>query len=172
MTLYALCFYILAGLILGATGLAVTRRHPVHAVVYLILSFLGSALLFTLLGAPFLAALEVIIYAGAVMVLFLFVIMTLKAEVLVEAGLKGRKWLPALSLGFLYLVLVGLIIFFNPRGRIPLQAAMATPRALGRFVFEKYWLAVELISLLLLIGLVAVIQLGRGVPENKNGEKT
>ena len=71
----------MAAVIVAATGLAITRRHPVHAVVYLILSFLGSAMLFYLLGAPFLAALEVIIYAGAIMVLFLFVIMMLKAEV-------------------------------------------------------------------------------------------
>ena len=80
MTVYALIFYVVAGFILVATGLAITRRHPVHAVVYLILSFLGSALLFYLLGAPFLAALEIIIYAGAIMVLFLFVIMMLKEE--------------------------------------------------------------------------------------------
>ena len=78
MTVYAIIFYVVAGFILVATGLAITRRHPVHAVVYLILSFLGSALLFYLLGAPFLAALEIIIYAGAIMVLFLFVIMLLR----------------------------------------------------------------------------------------------
>ncbi len=171
MTLYALCFYGLAGLILSATGLAVTRRHPVHAVVYLILSFLGSAMLFYLLGAPFLAALEVIIYAGAIMVLFLFVIMMLKAEVLVETGLNRRKWIPAMALGLFYLVLVLLLVFLDPRGRLPLKAAMATPQALGRFVFERYGLAVELISLILLIGLVAVIQLGRGMRENKNEER-
>ena len=61
MTLYGICFYLIAALILVATGLAVSRRNPVHAVVYLILSFLGSAMLFYLFGAPFLAALEVII---------------------------------------------------------------------------------------------------------------
>ena len=80
MTLYSVIFYVLAALILVSTGFAITRRNLVHAVVYLIISFFGSALLFYLLGAPLLAALEVIIYAGAIMVLFLFIIMMLKVE--------------------------------------------------------------------------------------------
>ena len=75
MSLFAVIFYILAAVILAATAMAVTRRDPVHAVVYLVGSFFGSAMLFFLLGAPFLAALEVIIYAGAIMILFLFIIM-------------------------------------------------------------------------------------------------
>jgi NADH-quinone oxidoreductase subunit J len=162
MTFYTICFYLLAMVIIAATVLAITRRHPVHAVVYLVLSFLGSAMLYYLLGAPFLAALEVIIYAGAIMVLFLFVIMMLKAEVILEAQLDWRKWMPAILLSLIYLVLALLLVAADPRSRIPLQPAMASPRALGRFVFERYWLSVEMISLLLLVGLVAVIQLGRG----------
>jgi NADH-quinone oxidoreductase subunit J len=152
----------LAMVIVAATVLAITRRHPVHAVVYLVLSFLGSAMLYYLLGAPFLAALEVIIYAGAIMVLFLFVIMMLKAEVILEGQLEWRKWIPAILLSLIYVVLALLLVATDPRSRIPLQPAMASPRALGRFVFERYWLSVEMISLLLLVGLVAVIQLGRG----------
>ena len=113
MTFYALCFYLVSAVILTATALAITRPHPVHAVVYLILSFLGSAMLFYLLGAPFLAALEVIIYAGAIMVLFLFVIMMLKAEVIIEARLTWRKWLPAVFLGLIYFVLAWLLVFLG-----------------------------------------------------------
>ncbi len=78
MNLYAGIFYLLGAVILGATALAVTRRNVMHAIVYLVLSFFGTALLFYLLGAPFLAALEVIIYAGAIMVLFLFIVMMLE----------------------------------------------------------------------------------------------
>ena len=170
MTFYTICFYLLAMVIVAATVLAITRRHPVHAVVYLVLSFLGSAMLYYLLGAPFLAALEVIIYAGAIMVLFLFVIMMLKAEVVLEAQLDWRKWMPAILLSLIYLVLALLLVAADPRSRIPLQPAMASPRALGRFVFERYWLSVEMISLLLLIGLVAVIQLGRGKGKNQDKE--
>ncbi len=171
MTFYALCFYLISAVILTSTALAITRRHPVHAVVYLILSFLGSAMLFYLLGAPFLAALEVIIYAGAIMVLFLFVIMMLKSEVIIEARWDWWKWAPAVFLGLIYFILAGLLVLLDPRGRILLKMAVATPQALGRFVFERYWLSVEMISLLLLIGLVAVIQLGRAKEKNPGEEK-
>ena len=65
---------------MAATAVAITRRNLVHAVVYLIFSFFGTAMLFYLFGAPLLAALEVIIYAGAIMVLFLFVVMMIRVE--------------------------------------------------------------------------------------------
>jgi NADH-quinone oxidoreductase subunit J len=168
MTFYTLCFYLLALVIVAATALAITRRHPVHAVVYLVLSFLGSAMLYYLLGAPFLAALEVIIYAGAIMVLFLFVIMMLKAELILEARMAWRKWIPAILMSLIYLVLAWLLVAADPRSRIPLQPAMTSPRTLGRFIFQRYWLSVEMISLLLLIGLVAVIQLGNGKTKNQD----
>jgi NADH-quinone oxidoreductase subunit J len=170
LTFYTVCFYLLALVIIAATVLAITRRHPVHAVVYLVLSFLGSALLYYLLGAPFLAALEIIIYAGAIMVLFLFVIMMLKSEVVLEDQFEWKKWMPAIVLSLIYLVLALLLVSHDPRSRIPLQPALASPRELGRFVFERYWISVEMISLLLLISLVAVIQLGRGKGKNQNKE--
>ena len=68
MTLYSILFYLISALIVIATSMAVTRRNMVHAVLYLVLSFFGTAMLFYLLGAPFLAALEIIIYAGAIMI--------------------------------------------------------------------------------------------------------
>lgn len=171
MTVYAIIFYVVAGFILVATGLAITRRHPVHAVVYLILSFLGSALLFYLLGAPFLAALEIIIYAGAIMVLFLFVIVLLKGEAAAEVGMTPAQWAPALVLGLVFLLVAVLLVITDPRSRVPLEMAVASPRAFGRFIFEKYWLALEIISLILLVGLMAVIQLGRSNGEGKNEER-
>ena len=170
MTVYAVIFYVVAGFILVATGLAITRRHPVQAVVYLILSFLGSALLFYLLGAPLLAALEIIIYAGAIMVLFLFVIMLLKEEAAAEAGMTAAQWAPAMVLGLVFLVVAVLLVFADPRSRVPLEPAVATPKAFGRFIFEKYWLSVEIISLILLVGLMTVIQLGKSSGEGKNGK--
>ncbi len=161
MTLYAIIFYAVAGLILVATVFAITRRNPVHAVVYLVISFFGSAMLFYLLGAPFLAALEVIIYAGAIMVLFLFVVMILRVESVRVAGFSLRAWMPAVLLGFIFLVLSTLLLVEEPGSRTTLQSAMALPREFGRFLFQRYWLAVEIASLLLLIALVAAIQLGR-----------
>jgi NADH-quinone oxidoreductase subunit J len=162
VTLYALCFYLSAAVILAATVLAITRRHPVHAVVYLSLSFLGSSLLFYLLGAPFLAALEILIYAGAIMVLFLFVVMMLKVEETEVRGLALRPWAPALILGLAFLSVVVLLAANDPASPVPLRRAVVAPRAFGGFIFERYWFAVELVSLLLLVGLMAAVHLGRG----------
>jgi NADH-quinone oxidoreductase subunit J len=162
MTLAAIIFYVIAALILVATGLAITRRNPVHAVVYLIISFFGSAMLFYLLGAPFLAALEVIIYAGAIMVLFLFVVMILGVESVRAPGFSLREWMPAVLLGFVFFALAVLLVVKDPGSHVILQSAVVKPREFGRFLFERYWLAVEIISLLLLIALVAAIQLRRG----------
>ena len=80
MNIYAIMFYLLGAVIVAATALAITRRNVMHAIVYLVLSFIGTALLFYLLGAPFLAVLEVVIYAGAIMVLFLFIVMMLEIK--------------------------------------------------------------------------------------------
>ncbi|MFZ3209461.1 MAG: NADH-quinone oxidoreductase subunit J, partial [Geobacteraceae bacterium] len=92
-------FYILAVVMVVATVFAVTEKHTVHAIVYLVTSFFALAVLFYLLGAPVVAVFEVIIYAGAIMVLFLFVIMMLDLGAPEQMeGLKLRDWWPALAL--------------------------------------------------------------------------
>jgi NADH-quinone oxidoreductase subunit J len=161
MTLYALIFYFLAAVIVAATALAVTRRNLVHAVVYLVVSFLGSAMIYYLFGAPLLAALEVIIYAGAIMVLFLFIIMMLRPEWTVEDGFPLRRWLPAAAVGLVFLAVVALLVSTDPGSRVVLQAAVVRPRVFGRFLFQRYWLAVEIISLVLFIVLIGALYLGR-----------
>ncbi len=165
MTWYGAVFYLVGIIILGASVLAVTRRNTVHAVICLIVSFLGTAVLFYLLGAPFLAALEVIIYAGAIMVLFLFVIMTLRMETSAEQGTSVGRWGPGVLLGILFLLLIVFMVIRDPAGRVILEMSLAEPATFGRFVFQNYWLAVEIISLLLLVALVAVIHLGKGKGE-------
>jgi NADH-quinone oxidoreductase subunit J len=171
MTLYAFIFYALAAVILAATLLAITRRNLVHAVVYLIISFFGTAMVYYLLGAPFLAALEVIIYAGAIMVLFLFIIMMLRVEKTGERRFSLGQLLPPMFLGLVFLVLVGLLAFTDPGGRVVLEAATASPRTFGRFLFQRYWLAVEIISFLLLIVLIGALFLGRA-PEKRRPKGT
>ena len=161
MTLYSVIFYVLAALILLSTGLAITRRNLVHAVVYLILSFFGSAMLFYLLGAPLLAALEVIIYAGAIMVLFLFIIMMLKVEGFEEQFYPVRQLIPALGMCAVFIFAGILMIIGDPEIRIPLKAAVAEPVFFGHYLFRKHWLAIEIVSLLLLIAVIAVLYLGK-----------
>lgn len=161
MNLYAGTFYLLAAVTLGSTALAVTRRNVMHAIIYLVLSFFGTALLFFLLGAPFLAALEVIIYAGAIMVLFLFIVMMLEIRPAEQPlGLYLRQWLPAVVLGALSLAALVLIIF-ESGGDLSLPLAAASPREFGRFLFQKYWFSVEIVSFLLLVALVGALYLGR-----------
>jgi NADH-quinone oxidoreductase subunit J len=167
MNLRALVFYLLAALILAATGLAVTRKNPVHAVVFLIFSFLGTAMLFFLLGAPFLAALQIIIYAGAIMILFLFVIMMLNVDEAERTGFALFRWMPSIVLGLLFLALSALAVLRESGSAALLKPVVATPRGFGRFVFENYWLAVEIISFLLLRGLLAAVLVGRGKREGR-----
>jgi NADH-quinone oxidoreductase subunit J len=172
MTLYSVIFYILAMIMIAATVLAVTRRVLVHSVVYLIVSFLATGLLFYLLGAPFLAALEVIIYAGAIMVLFLFIVMTLAVEVREQKGLESfRQWIPAIVLGVISFFVTGVLIFEAPGSRETLHTGTATPAALGQFIFKNYWFPVEIASFLLLIGLVGTLYLGRREPKEA-GDQT
>lgn len=159
LTLFGAIFYLLAAFIVAATALAVTRRDPIHAVVYLVISFLGSAVLFYLLGAPFLAAMQVIIYAGAIMVLFLFVVMMLRS------GSGGKRaalqWAPAALLGLVFLMMATLMATMDSGASLQLQLAVSTPRDFGKFIFSRYWFAVEIVSLLLFLALLAAIHLGR-----------
>jgi len=127
MSIYSIIFYILAAFILVTTGLAISRRNLVHAVVYLIFSFFGSAMLFYLFGAPFLAALEVIIYAGAIMVLFLFIIIMLKVETVNERLFPLSQWLPAAFFGLVYIILWAVLIIMDPNSKINLTTARAEP---------------------------------------------
>jgi len=161
MTIYSIIFYLLAILILVTTGLAISRRNMVHAVVYLIFSFFGSALLFYLFGAPFLAVLEVIIYAGAIMVLFLFIVMMLKVETDGERLFPLSQWLPAAVCGVVYLVLGLALVAADPGRHSVLKTARAEPGAFGQFIFQKHWLSIEIVSLLLLVAVIGALLLAR-----------
>lgn len=171
MSLYSVMFYLLGIFVLASTTLAVTRKNPVHAVVFLIISFLGSAVIYFLLGAPFLAALEVIIYAGAIMILFLFLIMMLRVDRAEKKFPSLPHWLYVAFPGILFIILGAMIMFSDPEGAKVLKPAKASPAGFGRFVFENYWLGVEIVSLLLLIGLLAAVLVGRGKDEEPPPEK-
>ena len=161
MQKYEVLFYLIGGLILLATVLAVTRRDLVHAVVYLVVSFFGTAMLFYLFGAPLLAALEVIIYAGAIMVLFLFIIMMLRIDDVREHLFPLRQWVPALLMAVVYLAVGGVLLYIDGESWAPLAPAIAEPRAFGAFVFERHWLSIEIVSLMLLVALIGALHLGR-----------
>lgn len=161
MTFYTIIFYILAGVIVVATAVAITRRNLVHAVIYLIFSFFGTAMLFYLFGAPLLAALEVIIYAGAIMVLFLFIIMMIKVDSLEELMFPLSQWLPAAGFGLIYLIVGFLMILTTPGTEIHLRLFLATPKELALYVFQRDWFSIEIVSLLLLVALIGALHLGK-----------
>ncbi len=156
-------FYLSAFIAVLATVLVITRTNAVHALLYLIVSLLAVALIFLTLGAPFVAALEVIIYAGAIMVLFIFVIMMLNLSA--DAASQERQWLqisvwkgPAL----LSAVLSGELGYILVAEHVRLsRMEMIAPKQVGIALFGPYVLAVELASMLLLAGLVGAYHLGR-----------
>lgn len=159
MTALRVLFYVLAVMIVVSTALAITRRNLVHAVIYLIQSFFATAVLFYLLGAPVLAALEIIIYAGAIMVLFLFIIMTLVGGY-ARAGRNYRQWILPSLLGMVSLAASGVLLLLAPAAKTGLVAASASPAAFGRHLFDKYWLPIEIVSFLLFVALVGALYLG------------
>jgi len=160
-------FYIAAFTALVSTLMAVTRRNPVHALLYLIVSFLSLALVFFILGAPFAAALEVIIYAGAIMVFFVFVIMMLNLGEMPKELVSGKKesllapetWVgPAALVVVLMAELLYVLIHIQGLGQ---TGGAVPPKRVGAALFGPYVLATELASMLLLAGLVGAYHLGR-----------
>jgi NADH-quinone oxidoreductase subunit J len=163
MNIHAVIFYVLGAVMVAATALAVTRKNVMHAIVYLVLSFIATSLLFYLLGAPFLAVLEVVIYAGAIMVLFLFIVMMLEIKSADQTpGGFLRQWWPALALGGISGIVLFVFIILDPGSNLVLPLVTVPPPAFGRFLFQKYWLGVEIASFLLFVALVGALYLGRG----------
>ena len=162
-------FYIASAVAVLATLLAITRLNAVHALLYLIVSLLAVAVVLFGLGAPFVAALEVIIYAGAIMVLFVFVIMMLNLGP--HATDQEHRWMtPSAWIGpslLSLILLLELIPLFATASGPPNGAAVVDARKVGAALFGPYVLAVELSSLLLLSGLVGAYHLGRRTPEEK-----
>lgn len=161
-----IAFLAAAAVAILATVLAVTRLDAVHALLYLIVSLLAVAVIFYTLGAPFAAALEVIVYAGAIVVLFVFVVMMLNlGRAAVE---RERAWTrPGMWIGPGLLALILLAELATVlAGAPPAAGGMREigPRAVGAALFGPYLLAVELASLLLLAGLVGAYHLGRRGP--------
>src|SRR3990170_4955093 len=156
-------FYISAAVAVISTVFVVTGKNAVHALLYLIVSLLAVALIFFALGAPFVAALEVIIYAGAIMVLFIFVIMMLNLGP--TATEQERNWLtfdiwrgPAILCIILAIEVVYMLTLGDTR---PSGVTEVTPKAVGIVLFGPYVLGVEIASMLLLAGLVGAYHLGR-----------
>lgn len=157
-------FYLTSAVTISSVIMVVTRVNAIHALLYLVVSSLSLAVIFYLLGAPFVAALEVIVYAGAIMVLFVFVIMMLnmgpRAEVQERALLKPTIWIGPSLLAAILLAILIFIITQQPYGADS-PATIVESREVGAALYGPYLLAVELASVLLMAGLISAYHLGR-----------
>lgn len=156
-----IAFYVAGAVAVISTVLMLTRLNVVHALLYLIVSLLGVAVVFYVLGAPFVAALEIIIYAGAIMVLFLFVVMMLnlgkQAVGLEKQWLTPGIWIgPALLTSILLLEVVHLVRALP----VALGTGVVDPKSVAIALFGPYLIGVELASMLLLASLVGAYHLG------------
>ena len=160
-------FYLAAAVAVAGTLMTVTRLNAVHALLYLIVSLLAVSVVFYLIGAPFIAALEVIIYAGAIMVLFIFVVMMLnlgeRATATERTWLKPKMWIGPVVLA---VILLGEVIYLLARtGMQEGTEGIVEPKQVGIVLFGPYLIGVELASMLLLGGLVGAYHLGWRRPE-------
>ncbi|MBQ0748938.1 MAG: NADH-quinone oxidoreductase subunit J [Roseovarius sp.] len=166
MTFAAMAFYLFAVSLLTGGLMTVISRNPVHSVLWLILSFISAAGLFVLLGAEFVAMLLIIVYVGAVAVLFLFVVMMLDVD-FAELKAEMAKYMPlALLIGVILLMQFGLV-FGNWQMADGAEAARAavTPEgventaALGLLLYDKYFILFQLSGLILLVAMIGAIVL-------------
>jgi len=157
-------FFLFAGLAIAAALLMVTHKNPVYCAIFLIITFFALAVLYFLLGAQFLSVVQVIVYAGAIMVLFVFVIMllNLSEEARLPAGRSyqtgfGIAFAAILAVQLLVMVAAGTRLIGSLTGEAP---ASGTVEKLGATLFSTYLYPFEVASVLLLTGIVGAIILG------------
>jgi len=165
MTVFAFIFYLFAATTVIGGLMTVVSRNPVHSVLWLILAFLSSAGLFVTLGAEFVAMLMIIVYVGAVAVLFLFVVMMLDVD-FAELKAEMTKYLPlALLIGVVILMQLSLAFgvwgfSYGVEGRIAAPVGdIDNTRALGLLIYDKYLLLFQLAGLILLVAMIGAIVL-------------
>ena len=174
-----LSFYLFAALTILSGGMVITARNPVHSVLWLILAFFNAAGLMVLVGAEFIAMLLVIVYVGAVAVLFLFVVMMLNIDFAeLRAGFIRHFPLGLLlALVLLAEVLVGLgaigaggIKLGTPDGSAAAAAGMSNIQAIGHLLYGKYLFLFEAAGILLLVAMVGAIVLTHRKREGVRGQ--
>ena len=156
-----LFFYLFAGVTCLAGLMVISSRNPVHSVLFLILAFFNSAGLFVLLGAEFLAMLLVVVYVGAVAVLFLFVVMMLDIN-FAELREGFQRYMP-LGLGVGGILLTEILFVFFNREEMPknmnLVSEVSNTRALGRVLYTDYIYLFQVAGLILLVAMIGAITL-------------
>ncbi len=162
----AIAFYVFAAVLIGSAGLVVSSRNPVHSVLFLILAFFNAAGLFLLAGAEFLAMILVIVYVGAVAVLFLFVVMMLDVNFdQLREGVQRYAPVGAAVGALLFLELIFTVAGWQFVPNATLQLASATPAglsnttALGQLIYTHYIFLFQCAGLILLVAMIGAIVL-------------
>jgi NADH-quinone oxidoreductase subunit J len=174
----AIAFYIFAFILLACSAKVVTSRNPVHSVLFLILAFFNASALFILAGAEFLAMILVIVYVGAVAVLFLFVVMMLDIN-FAELREGYQRYLPAgLAVGLVLLVELAAVLLgwrMAPEAMslrfAPIAAGTQNTVQLGRLIYTDYILIFQVSGLILLVAMIGAIVLtlrDRGISRRQN----
>jgi NADH-quinone oxidoreductase subunit J len=158
-----IAFYLSALVTIIATIMVITRYNPVHALLYLVISLLSLSIVFALLGSPFAALLEIIVYAGAIMVLFIFVVMLLNLGK--ETAKQEKEWLkPKVWIGpsILSLILLGELIYLimTSDGSTYMVQTISS-KVLAISLFKSYIIGVQLAAMLLMAGVVAAAHIGQ-----------
>ena len=164
MTGELVVFVLFAALALGSAIVVVAHRNPVYSTMSLVATLFSTAVLFVLLGAPFIAALQILLYTGAILVLFLFVIMLLNVQR--ERGAIGRSPVQSWGAAICGLVLVGMLASltwaaYGDTHAGEIDAELVSLEALAAKLFDSYLLPFEIIGLLLLVAVVAATVVAR-----------
>jgi NADH-quinone oxidoreductase subunit J len=158
-----LIFLYFAAVILVSAVLTVTRRNPVHSVMFMLLLFFHIAGVFVLLNAEFLAAVQLIVYAGAILILYLFVVMLLNVDRESSAPRANRFWPWMCGFG---LLIAGEVMLLIARGTFPAEEGKTMQHAggireLGISLYQNYLVPFEAASIILLVGLVGAVMLAK-----------
>lgn len=157
-----IAFYIFAFLTLACGLTVIIKRNPVTSAMFLVLCIVSMAALFVLLNAFFLAAVQVLVYAGAVMVLFLFIIMLLDLKEEEHRRIKkARGALAIISVGAVAAMILRLVWTARPGAGLASPTLVGATPELGRMLFTRYLLPFEILSVLLLVAMVGVILLSK-----------
>jgi NADH-quinone oxidoreductase subunit J len=167
MSLPQLFFIYFAVTMTALSVLVVTRKNPVHSVLWMLVLFLHIAGLYLFLNAEFLAAVQIIVYAGAILVLFLFVIMLLNLRKDEVEEKFHRQWPVSAGLGVILLILVVLTVrkisVLPPLGEFSIAAVKAegSIMTIGKVLFTRYLLPFEIASLILLVAIIGAVILAK-----------
>jgi NADH-quinone oxidoreductase subunit J len=157
-------FYLLAGLAIASGVLVITRKNPVHSALALILTLLSLAGLYLMLYAPFVAGVQIILYVGGIMVLFLFVIMLVNIERSEREKQFNQQWIAGVAAA---LALGGLFVAIYVKGQSLFSAPMKPPleaqntQKVGEMLYSAYMFPFEIASLLLLVAIIGAVVMAK-----------